>query len=284
MSSEKRFTLTADHIIWTVLVALYFPLLKELYSQKWENIDYTHAYLILPVSLFLAWRKRKQISVALASGVASAQVVRWGQALLVLGLFLFVFGWRLGYTMVSTLSVFPVLFGMILYRYNTQVARILSFPILYLLLLVPPPLGILDAVTMPMRKGVTSAVAGFLSLFYTVQREGLMLTIGHAQVYVGAPCSGFRSLVSIFALALVYVYLIKMERIPKLILLAAVIPLALLGNFIRVISLCLVTYYFGKEAGEGPFHGISGMVVFLVLIMGMLWLGKLLSGDEGVDD
>ena len=280
---NTKFSLTSDHIIWTAIAAFYTPVLIELYRQRWENIDYTHAYFIIPVSIFLAWLRRRQIKDAAASGASSGLSAMVGQILLLLGLLLFVFGWRQGYVMVYAFSLIPVVAGTVLYRYNAKTARVLRFPILYLLLMVPPPLGILDAITLPMRAGVTGAVGSILGLFYSVQREGMMLTIGHAQVFVGAPCSGFRSLVSIFALALVYVHLVKIEPLKKLILVAAVIPLALFGNFLRVVSLCLVTYYFGNEAGEGWFHGFSGMVVFLVLVLGMLWIGKILSGEE-VDD
>lgn len=284
MANSRKISLTTDHIIWAVILALYVPVFRILYMQRWENIDYTHAYLILPVSLFLVWYRREEIKEAVASGAATAGAALAGQLLLAFGLFLYAFAWRLDYTMIYTFSLIPVLFGVVLYRYNLKTAAVLSFPILYLLLLVPPPLGILDAITLPMRRGVTTGVEMFLGMFYPIHREGLMLNIGHAQVYVGEPCSGFRSLVSIFALALVYVYMLKMEMFKKLILIAAVIPLALLGNFIRVVSLSLVTYYFGKAAAEGPYHNISGMVVFLVLIMGMMWLGKVLSGEDELDD
>jgi exosortase len=270
-----------NNIIWILLTALYSPIFFQLYKSRWENIDYTHAYLILPVSLWLAWRKRQEIRAALTAS-ASPSVATWGMALLVLGALMFVFGWRMDYLMVSSLSFIVVLFGMILYRYNGKVAQILRFPILYLLLLVPPPLGILDAITIPMRKGVSIMTEVILKPFYPVVRDGMMLQVGHAQVFVGAPCSGFRSLVSMFALALIYVYLIKLARSKKMIILAMVIPFALVGNVIRVISLTLVTYYFGKEAGEGFFHGFSGMLIFVLLIMALIGTGKMLGEGKEI--
>lgn len=268
-----------DHLMWLLVAVLYTPVFKQLYTSRWENIDYTHAYLILPVSLFLVWHKRKQIAEALAQP-QSALARRTGPLLLGLGCFFFFFGWRMDYLMVSTVSLIPVLYGIVLYRYNSALAKLMTFPILYLLLLVPPPLGILDAITMPMRQLVTVLSASFLDLFYTVKREGLMMSVDHAQIYIGAPCSGFRSLISMFALALIYVHLIKLDPVRKRVLIAAVLPLALFGNFVRVITLCLITYYFGKEAGEGFFHGFSGMVIFVIMMMGLMGLERMLS--EGI--
>ena len=36
---------------------------------------------------------------------------------------------------------------------------------------------------------------------------------------------------------------------------------------IRVIALCLITYYFGDEAGQGFLHGFAGMVLFMSALL-----------------
>jgi exosortase/archaeosortase family protein len=93
---------------------------------------------------------------------------------------------------------------------------------------------------------------------------------------MGAPCSGFRSLITMISLGLAYVYIGKGTAKTKAILLAAIVPLALLGNLIRVTGMCLVTYYFGGETGS-KFHDISGFVIFLVLILGLIGLESFLQ-------
>ena len=134
---------------WILLSILYSPVLFQLYRSRWENIDYTHAYFILPASLLLAWLKRKQLQ-GLSSG-AGAPCPPQYLALLILGLAMYIFGWRKDYLFISALSLIPALFGLTAYLYGPQIASTLRFPIFYLLLLVPPPLGILDAITLPMR-------------------------------------------------------------------------------------------------------------------------------------
>lgn len=271
-----------DILLWGMFITLYFSTFVDLYKNRWENIDYTHAYVVLPVSLFLAWYKRLQIK-ALLGVAASAFDTGRGLALLVIGALLFLIGYRLDFLMITTLSVVPLLYGIILYRYNGQIARILTFPIFYLLLLVPPPLGILDAITLPMRHIISMAAASLLGTFLPVHRDGMMIYIQNTQIFVGAPCSGFRSLVTMFALALVYVHVIRMEMKKKLILLAAVVPLAMFGNMVRVIVLSLITYFFGKEAGEGFFHNFSGAVIFVIMMTGLMWVVKLLEGEYHED-
>ncbi|MDD5347327.1 MAG: exosortase/archaeosortase family protein [Candidatus Omnitrophica bacterium] len=266
------------YLVWALVTLLYAPIFKTLYQSRWEYIDYTHAYFILPVSLWLAWRKRKELKQLVAKiSKRSAAPLQWNLALIILGLFMYFFGWRQDYLFISTLSLIPLAFGLTGYLYGPAVSRALAFPILYLLLLVPPPLGVLDSVTLPMRHWISVVTHQLLkTLGYPITRDGLLLSIGGKEIYMGAPCSGFRSLVTMISLGLAYVYVIKTSTKNKVILLCSVAPLALLGNLIRVVGMCLVTFYMGEAAGKG-YHDASGFVIFLVLIGGMLGLEWLLG-------
>ncbi|OQX79321.1 MAG: hypothetical protein B6D56_07315 [Candidatus Omnitrophica bacterium 4484_70.1] len=176
------------------------------------------------------------------------------------------------YPFISAGFIWPI------YLYGINIAKVLSFPILYLLLLVPPPLGILDTVTLPMRYGISILTATILKfLHYPIIREGLLLFVGGKEIFMGQPCSGFRSLITLFSLALVYVYTIQTKLIKKLIFISLTIPFVLIGNLIRIIILCLVTYYFGEKAAQGFFHNFSGIIIFLIMIFGLLGLERLLD-------
>jgi exosortase len=172
----------------------------------------------------------------------------------------------------------PFLFGLTGYLYGSNTAKTLSFPILYLLLLVPPPFGILDSITLPMRYGISSAAESILSfLNYPISKKGLVLTIGYQDIFMGEPCSGFRSLITMISLVLVYVYITKGKLLKKFILTSFIVPMALLGNLVRVITLCLITFYFGEEAGQGFFHNFSGIVIFIITILGLMGIESLLE-------
>lgn len=263
------------YITWALVTILYCPVFWQLYRQRWETIDYTHAYFILPISLWLTWRKRG----ALRESIQTPQFKNsfWGLPLLLAGILAFIFGWRQDYLFISTISLLPVLYGMIIYLYGTATAKTLNFPILYLLLLVPPPLGILDAITLPMRYGISALTEALLKIFhYPITREGLLLSIGSHQIYMGSPCSGFRSLITIVSLGAVYGYVNKGSRKKKAILIASTVPLALLGNLIRVTTMCMVTFHFGESAGH-KFHDVSGLVIFIVLTLGLIGVEALLE-------
>ena len=265
-----------NYLIWILVITLYAPIFYTLYRFRWDKVDYTHAYFILPISLWLTWRKRAYLKELIQKTRSGNNLLSF--SLLVFGILMFILGWREDYLFISTLSMVPLLYGLISYLYGMNVAGALSFPILYLLLLVPPPFGILDSITLPMRHGISVVTETILSLFnYPIKREGLLLSIGYHDIFMGQPCSGFRSLITMFSLVLVYIYVSKAGLAKKLILTSFIIPIALLGNLIRVITLCLITFYFGDEAGQGFFHNFSGIVIFIITILGVMGVESIID-------
>ena len=266
-----------NYLVWILAAVMYAPLFSSLYSMRWDTVDYTHAYFILPISLWLTWRKRRDIkNIIQQEGPGKRNLFSF--SILFLGLLMFIFGWRQNYIFIQALSLIPFLFGLTGYLYGINMVKTLSFPILYLLLLVPPPFGILDSITLPMRHGISVATEAILRLLgYPISREGLLLTIGYNDIFMGQPCSGFRSLITMFSLVLVYVYISKGTLAKKLILTSFIVPMALLGNLVRVITLCLITFYFGEEVGQGFFHNFSGIVIFIITLLGLMGVEAILD-------
>ena len=261
-----------------LIVILFLPVFLALYRFKWKTIDYTHAYFILPVSLWLAWRERNRLKELIKSPSTLGNIV--GLLILLFGSALFIFGWRNEYLMILSFSLIPILVGYIYFIFGLKVLRLLWFPLFYLFLMVPPPSGILDSITIPMRYGITVAVQVFLSfLGYPIVREGLLLILNGNEIYMGAPCSGFRSLITLLSLGLVYTYISSGNIKTKASLGISIIPMALLGNFLRVISVCLAINYFGVKIGE-IVHDVFGYVVFIILILGLICLENLCLGLE----
>lgn len=264
------------YLVWILVASLYAPVIFKLYHSRWIASDYTHAYFILPVFFFLVWRKRTTLK-ELALTVKPANNLL-GLFIFLSGIYLFIFGWRYNYIFLATLSLSPVLYGLINYFYGLKIAKALSFPIFYLILLAPLPIGIIDSITLPMRYGITIATDIVLkSLDYPIAREGLLLSVGNVDLFMGQPCSGFRSLITMFSLGIVYVYISKVSLPNKFVLIASLIPLSLLGNLMRVIILCLITYYFGEDAGQGFFHTFSGIFIFIIIILELAGLEYVLG-------
>lgn len=263
-------------IVWLLTAVLYSPVFSQLYLGRWKSSDYTHAYFILPVFFWLVWRKRGILRELIYQRIPGNSTI--GLAALAGGVGMFMFGWYFDYLFLTSLSLIPVIYGLIRYQYGKDVVRALAFPILYLLLIPPIPVGIVDSMTLPLRYGVSIATEIVLKIFhYPVGREGLLLLIGENELFMGQPCSGFRTIISMFSLALVYVYISKGNLLKKALLSSFIIPISVFSNFVRVVAICLITYYFGEAAGQGFFHGFSGVLLFAITIMGLLGLEYLLG-------
>lgn len=267
-------TILRNGFVFGLLTLFYWPTLFNLFHSRWDYIDYTHAYFMLPVSLILVWTRRHELAKAASSGrPLSEDLYFFG--IFAFGLAAAIFAWRESYIFLTTLALLPILYGLSGFLYGNGVTKILSFPILYLLFMVPPPLGILDSITLPMRYGVSVATEKTLSLFnYPITREGLLLFIGGKEVYLGEACSGFRSLITLSSLGAAYIYLLKTGSRKKWLIATSIIPLALIGNFLRVVSVVLATHYLGVTQAQQYYHDFSGFGVFLFMVLGLLWIEK----------
>ena len=183
-----------------------------------------------------------------------------------------------GISFIVTLSIIPILYGLVSYLYGSQ------YKTAFIPYFIPPPpcahsVGVIDNITLPMRYGNSVATEVVLKLFhYPVERKGFCCILAIA-CYLWEPCSGFRSLITLFSLGLVYVCTARALCLQR-VYWFSIIPIALTGNFIRVLAICLITYYFGTEAGQGFFHKFSGILVFVITALGLAVFESVLNGQH----
>ena len=166
-----------------------------------------------------------------------------------------------------------VAYGLVLtalYSYaGAATMRKLAFPLVYLAFIFPPPETVVYALTLPMKIGIaTGAVELLAALNYPVGSQGVTIQIGQYELLVAAACSGLNSIISLSALALFYIHVRnRSHRVVEVVLLALVVPIALFANFIRVLLLILITYYFGDAAAQGFLHNVSGVALFAIAML-----------------
>lgn len=80
----------------------------------------------------------------------------------------------------------------------------------------------------------------------------------------------FRLAFNVFVISIGFLYLYLMQYknwSRNLLIIASILPIAFLANLIRVITLILVTYYYGDEVGQGFVHKFAGMLLFATSLM-----------------
>jgi exosortase B len=257
------------------LLILYVPTFFDLAGTHWARDDYAHGPIVLAVIGWLIWDRRDAL---LAESGSIAPVP--GIALLLCGLLFYVVGRAHDLVIFEVGSLAPVLAGALLSMRGWQALRAYWFMLLFIVFLVPLPGFFVDAATLPMKQYVSEIAAQMLyAMGYPIARSGVILTIGKYQLLVADACAGLNSMFSLSALGLLYLYLMKHKSWAQNgLILASLLPIAFCANIVRVLILVLVTYHFGDAAGQGFAHGLSGMTLFVIALIGILVLDALLSG------
>ncbi|HWY52671.1 MAG TPA: exosortase/archaeosortase family protein [Chthoniobacterales bacterium] len=241
--------------------------------QAWNpETNYEHAKIIPLIVAFLIWYDRDKLKNApLGSS-------RWGWAFIAVGLFLFLAGARTLQARL-TLTALPVLLlGVVLYVWGKAVARVLLFPIAFLLFMVP--LNFLTQSTFKLQfveTGIASAVCNLIGIH--VNTIGTLVNSNdnafHFQVDEG--CSGIRSLMAIAMFSAIYGHLTQNKLWKKLAIFAAALLFAVIGNAGRLISVFIVGRFFGQDLAGGPYHAVAGFISFACAFVAMVLFGKLLN-------
>lgn len=258
---------------WSILLglsALYVPTYYALSTGIWGDDDQAHGPIVFAVVIFLAWRSRD----CLQENSANKAWPLLGSFLLGFGLLCYILGRSQDILLLDIGSQIPVLAGILLLMRGTSAFKAMWFPIFFIFFMIPLPSVFLDAITLPMKMAVSYVAENVLFFFdYPIARMGVMLQIGQYQLLVADACAGMHTLISLEALGLLYLNLVRHDSLFRNITLAIlIIPISFTANVIRVMVLTLVTYYYGDAAGQGFVHGFAGMVLFiaaLTLIMGV---------------
>lgn len=246
---------------------LYWQVLASLVSDWLTDDNYSHGFLILPLALYFAWERRDALTRLrpTPSGLGLA-VMLGGLAMLLAGL--------LGAErFLPRASLLIVLTGSVAFLWGWGVVKVLSFPLAFLLLMIPIPAILFNQIAFPLQLLASRAGEMVLAaLSVPVLREGNVIILAHTTLEVAEACSGIRSLISLLTLGIVYGYFIDPRPGIRWAVAAATIPIAIVSNGARVAGTGVAAHYFGPEAAEGFFHVFSGWLVFL-LAFAMLFVG-----------
>lgn len=228
--------------------------------HDWATDDnYSHGFLIVPVALYLAFERRQKLAQAASRpSVAGLFVVLASIGLLVAG--------TLGAELFLTrVSIVGLLAGAVLFVWGVDHARILAFPVAFLLLMIPLPSIIFNQIAFPLQLIASRAGESALQLFrIPVLREGNVIILANTTLEVAEACSGIRSLVSLLTLGIVLGYFGDSRSWVRLLVAGSTIPVAIVANGVRVAGTGIAAHRFGPDAATGFFHTFSGWLVFVV--------------------
>ncbi|MBV8971823.1 MAG: exosortase V [Sphingomonadaceae bacterium] len=256
------------------MLAMFLPTVASLGAGPWSTEAGVHGPLVLATGVWLIFRRGAEIRAAARPG--SLGVTLAAMAVAVVG---YAFGRAFDFISIEVAGML-LAFGAVAYSFvGAAVMRMMWFPIVYLAFMIPIPGYILDSATQPLKQLVSEGVSDALgALGYPVARVGVTIYVAQYQLLVEDACAGLNSLISLTAIGLFYVYVMRNSNWRySVLLLALVVPIAILANCVRIAALVLLTYYAGDAVAQGFLHKFAGMVTFTSALLLIFLIDSLLS-------
>jgi len=251
-------------------LVIFWPAPRELAQFSFRSDIYSYIPLIPVITLFLILDARQRIFLDSKPDLRSGFVFV-GLATLML----YVSGRsnglstsdRIPWQAASLICLWIAVFGLC---YGKKALTKASFPLLFLFFMVPLPDAELRAVIAFLQTGSALSSEAILRVIgVPVVRSGMMLSIPGLDLEVGPQCSGIRSSSILLIITIAGSYLFLRSKWHRLVLISAVIPVVIIKNAVRIVSLALLSAYVDPGFLFGPLHRSGGILFF---VMGLLIL------------
>lgn len=268
----------SQQIPWTtvawfgaLLILCYAPILYRMAHQWATDENMGHGFFVPIVAGYIVWRKRNELL------AADARPSKWGLALVVWAGIQSVLATLGAELFTARLAFVFAVWGIVLYFGGRPWFKILSFPLLLLLFMIPIPQILYARLTLSLQM-LASSLGEILitAMGIPVIRTGNLLQLPSQTLDVADACSGIRSLTSLLFLALVYAYFTDKRVWMRWALLFATVPIAIGANAVRVALTGLLSEI-NTALAQGAYHEMEGYVVFIVALAALLLTHRLLS-------
>jgi len=261
-------------LVWAALALLLEPAASSM-RAVWDSSEtYAHGYIILPIALWLVWRRRH---------IAAATPVRpdvWAllPALAIASVWLA--GRVVGAQVVEHYALVALMIVSVWALFGRAMATTLLFPLFYLLLMVPAG----DSLIEPMIHFTADFTVGAVRLVgIPVMQEGTFFVLPSGEWSVVEACSGIRYFLSSIVLGWLFAYLTYRTWWKRLAFGVAAVIVPVIANGFRATIIVLLGHYSGMTVAVGVDHLIYGWVWFGIVMLLMFWIGNIWREDEDDD-
>lgn len=320
-SKQDPVTIVLDVVknYWMLIVTGIIILIMHQFALAywWDNWNrdqsyYSHGPLVPVIVAFMIWASRKHLA------QIKVQPSWIGLLLILPSIPLYIFARWSSSNSIMAVTFFAFIFGSVLLLLGSRMTRLLLFPLLYLSFMVPLPATILDETTGKVQMASTIIATKTLQLSgYKVVRNGSEInnegyyTDLPERLIVGAPCSGFKLLISLLAFTCFFVYMIndpsrKVSDITpfrqlravmpsslrfitmglwdsiswkQLVLVLFSFPLSLAINSLRIVMIGYAGIWTQSGDAMHKFHDYSGYIGLIVCFVILFCIAKLIKAD-----
>ena len=232
----------------------------------WRRSEtFAHGFVVVPIALWLAWRKRAEIAATVAKPwLPALAVVALAGALWLVAVAAEVIGVR------QFALAFMVL-GAIVAVVGLDVARAAAFPLLFVLFAVPA-----GEFLLPILIDWTAdfTVWALRASGVPVFREANHFVIPSGNWSVVEACSGLRYLIASVMVGVVYAAISYRSAWRRAAFIAASIVVPLVANWLRAYMIVMIGHLSDNKLAVGVDHIIYGWVFFGVVMGLLFWVGS----------
>jgi exosortase len=258
-------------ILGAALGWAYWSTIVGLWDEWRDDPNYSVGQLVPLAALYLLWDDRR--------GLHACHVgpCWWGLAVLVVGQLARFLGLLFLYQSAERYALVLTVAGLVLLVAGRQILWRTRWVLVFLLLMVPLPGRIHNAVSGPLQRYATSGTVFVLEVLGAdVTRAGNVLLLSEeTSVGIADACSGLRMLTAFVVVSAVLAFVVERPRWQRTVLLASSIPIAIACNIVRLIATVGLYVLIDSSTAEHFFHdfaGVTMMPLAIAILIGELWL------------
>ena len=257
-----------------LFVLIFFGPLRDLVRTSWNNENDNYIPFIPFISAYLIHLDRQKIFALKKSfSVIGLLAVGAGILLLFFGIHRASLLGHRDYLSIITFSAVTLWIGGFTLTYGIGSGRAAIFPLLFLFLMVPIPGAVLEKIILFLQTASTEASSLFFhAAGVPVVRDGFVFHLPTLDVEVAKQCSGIHSSLALLITGVLAAYLFLRTGWARVFLMITIVPIAVVKNGIRILTLAPLGVYWDKRILDSVLHRKCGVVFFLIVLV-LVWAG-----------
>jgi len=267
-------------IVAVLVITLLYREEFAFYWQDWNRKDgyYSHGMLVPLIVIYMVWANRKRLA-------AHAVTRAWyGTPLILAAVPIYVFGKWTDSGMLLDTSLMLVIIGSVWSFAGSKITRILLFPLLYLMFMMPLPGTVLDESTMRIQMQstrVASAILNTTGYASTMVGANEIHSVNLPEpLVVGVACSGFKLLIALMTFTAFFVYMIQAPTWKRALLIVFAVPLSVFINSLRIAMIGYAGIWTGTAEAMHEFHDWSGYLGLAICFLVLFGFAKLIKANK----
>lgn len=271
LNERWKKALLSCSLVLTVITAVFYQTLWSMIDTWWNYGTYTHGFVIFPISIYLLWQRKGELS-------QITPTFSWlGVVAILLSSTLWLVASLVGVILFMQVAFISMVIATVWALFGTRFFMASLFPLMYLYFAVP-----FGEQLIPVMIDLTAefTVWAINLTGIPVYQEGRFLTLPTGNWEVAEACSGVRYIIASFALGSIFAYLNyqSLSKRTLFIILSLLVPI--LANGLRAFGIVMIGHYSDMALATGVDHLVYGWLFFGVVMFLLFWIGMFWADDE----